>query len=219
MSHLVLLLAALAAAPAPRPKGDVLLLAWSASGELALVQETLHQPEGGSATSFRVVGPGVMQKHFEVANDLEGEGVQRPQKISAKECRAALVELRDLLRAKRFQGVTLDGEACKGDRSTAVSVAPAQAAAADDSELEPTPDGRALSLGDATVRVEPEALVLAGPDGTKRLRLPRPVHPANAHLRVSPSRRLLLVLESRESGDQVLAAGYSSKTGRVTAFE
>ena len=203
-----------------RPKGDVLLLAWSVNGELALVQESVHRYEGGSWSAFRVVGPGVLQKHYVVADDLGEVGKPRVQKISDKDCRAALVELRDLLRAKHFKGVRLEGEACKADRTAVITVEPEQAAAADESEAEPLPTGDGLEKGEWRMRLEPGTLTLFGPGQKKKaLRLPRPIAPETAHVRVSPTRRLLLVLQSVDGGDQILAAGFSSRTGEIADFE
>lgn len=209
-----------ARAAQPRQKGDVLVLAWSVSGELALVQESVHRLDGASRVSFRVVGPGVMQKHYEIADDLGEFGGPKVQKIDGKACRQALVALRDLLRAKRFKGVTLDGEACKADRAGAVSVAPEQAEAADSSEAEPLPTGDGLEKGGWRMKLERDSLTLFGPDKAKKtLRLPRPLAPESAHVLLSPSKKLLLVLQSVDGGDQILAAGFSSKTGEIADYE
>ncbi len=211
-----------AAAPAlaPGQKGDLLLLAWSVAGDLALVQESLRRLDGAVRVSYRVVGPGVLQRHYVVADDLGAFGGPRVQRVSAKDCRATLVELRDLLRARRFKGVTLDGEACKGDRANAISVAPEQAEAADASEAEPLPTGDGLEKGEWRMRLDRDSLTLFGPNRVKKsLRLPRPIAPESAHVLLSPSRRLLLVLQSVEGGDQILAAGFSSRTGEIADFE
>ncbi|MGC4121770.1 MAG: hypothetical protein QM765_45775 [Myxococcales bacterium] len=211
---------AFAAAPAPRQKGDLLVLAWSVAGDLALVQESVHRLDGAARVSFRVVGPGVMQKHYEIADDLGDFGGPKVQKVSAQDCRATLVALRDLLRAKRFKGVTLDGEACKTDRANVITVAPEQAEAADGAEAEPLPSGDGLEKGDWRMRLERDSLTLFGPKQAKKaLKLPRPIAPESAHVLLSPSRKLLLVLQSIDGGDQILAAGFSSKTGEIADYE
>ena len=222
---ILLVLAATPASSAERPRsprGDVLLMAWSSSGDLALIQESVRRADGSPGSiAFRVVGPGVVQKRFVVSDELrDGSGGARAQKVSAAQCRAALVELRDLLRAKRFQGATLDGKSCEADRSGAVTIAPHQAAAADDSEAEPLPSGDGLEIGDWRIRIERDSLTVFGPgQQMKTLRLPRPIAPEAAHVRLSPTRRLLLVLQSVEGGDQILIAGFSSKTGALADFE
>lgn len=214
---LALLVPAAAFAAAPRP--DVLLLAWSSTGELALVQETAHESEGGSALAYRVVGPGVDQTPFVVSRVVVSADGRAVQEIGVEPCRKALVALRDLLKARRFKGITLSSQACSGERSEAVSVAPEQASEAEASELEPVGRGDSFAAGDWTLRLGPTAVSLAGPGERKRLRLPRPLAPAAAHVLLSPSRRLLLILESSRGGDQVLAAGFSSRTGRIADFE
>lgn len=201
------------------PKGDALLLAWSRSGELALVQESVQGPMGGSSLSFRVVGPGVLQKRFEVSNDIAGRQGLATERISPEDCRAALVELRDLLRSKSFQGIHLQGEACRSDRSAAITVAQEQAEETEAAELEPSSTGDSLVRGSLRVRLEAASLTLEGPRQRKKLRLPRLMHPASVHVLLSPTHRLLLILESVDGGDQVLAAGYSSKTGEIADFE
>ncbi|HEY3447394.1 MAG TPA: hypothetical protein VGK67_13565 [Myxococcales bacterium] len=208
------------AAAAPRQKGDVLVLAWSVSGELALVQESIRRLDGAVRISFRVVGPGVLQKHYEIVDDLGELGGPKVQKISAKDCRATLVELRDLLRTKRFKGVTLDGEACKGDRGSVISIAPEQAEAADSAEAEPLSTGDGLEKGEWRMKLNRDSLTLFGPkEAKKTLKLPRPISPDSAHVLLSPSRKLLLVLQSIDGGDQILAAGFSSKTGEIADYE
>ena len=211
---LLLLLPVQARGAAP---SDMLLLAWSTSGEHALVRESVHRPDGGALISYRVVGPGVLQQRHEVSNDqTPGEG-PRLQRISAKACRQALLELKKTLVATRFRGVELRGDACAELRSEVVVVSPELAMEAEFSELED--DGDALARGELRVHVEREGLVLQTPKARKRLRLPRPIPPEAATVLLSPSRRLLLVLVSAPTGEQVMAAGFSSKTGEVSDFQ
>lgn len=213
---LALALSALApaVAGAAQPKADVTVLAFSVTGELALVQESRQRVGGGTWLSFRVVGPGVEQKHYEVSNTLIGK-----QRIPEKACRATLVELRDLLRLKKFQGVTLKGDACKGDRTQAIEVSALNSSAAYDAEFEPSPEGDALLKGDLRLTLQAASVEIAGPKGTKVLRLPRPIAPESVHVLMSPTRRLLLLLQTNADGEQILAAGFSSKTGEIADLE
>ena len=203
---------------ATAPKADVVLLAWSMDGDLALIQEST-QAHARSSLGYRVVGPGVAQKHFEISRESARGEQARTEEIAPDACRATLIELRDLLRAKRFKGIQLQGEACKADRSAAIVVAPEQAGAADAAELEPSSAGDALVRGDWKLRLQATALTIAGPKERKQLRLPRPISPAAAHVLLSPSRKLLLILESVDAGEQILAAGFASKTGELADFE
>ena len=198
---------------------DIQLLAWSMNGELALIEEGAQHPDGGRVLSFRVVGPGVMQKRYEVLNDLLlADGVKR-RPISEADCRKTLQELKTLLVEKRFKGVTLHGDACEGERGGAITIGEEAARAADASELETSSTSDALVKGDWTLRFAEDRVVLTGPKGSKRLRLPRPIAPSSAHVLLSPSRKLLLIYVSSGSGDQRLAAGFSSKSGEIADFE
>ena len=199
-------------------KGDLLLLSWSTRGDLALVQETVST-DAGTSVGFRVVGPGVMQKRYEISNEVVRADGKTVQTISAEACHAQLLALRDVLRDKAFKGITLSGEACGTDRGATVTVALEQASAAETSELRPSAAGDALIKGDWRVTLKETTLVLQGPKGSKSLRLPRSIAPEAAHVLVSPSRRLLLILQSVEGGDQILAAGFGSKTGEIADME
>jgi hypothetical protein len=215
-------LLALLLAPGPASgagrKGDLLLLAWTPRGDLALVQETVNT-DTGTSVGFRVVGPGVLQKRYEISNEVVRPDGKAVQTISAEACHAQLLALRDLLRDKAFKGITLSGEACAKSRGATVSVAPEQAGAAETSELPPSAAGDALIKGDWRVTLKATSLVIQGARGSKTLRLPRSIAPEAAHVLVSPSRRLLLILQSVEGGDQILAAGFGSKTGELADLE
>ncbi|MGI5863757.1 MAG: hypothetical protein ACOX6T_17105 [Myxococcales bacterium] len=215
LAHVLLLLLPVQALAAP-PR-DTLLLAWSTSGEHALVRESIYRPDGSALISFRVVGPGVLQQRHEVSNDqTPGEG-PRLQRISAADCRKALLELKKTLVATRFRGVDLRGDNCASLRSEVVEVSAELALAAEHSEL--VPEGDALVREELRVQVEREGLVLQTPKAKKRLRLPRPIAPEAATVLLSPSRRLLLVLVGAPTGEQVLTAGFSSKTGEISDFQ
>jgi hypothetical protein len=210
-------LAPLAAHAAPY---DTLVLAWSPSGDLALVQETAQTKGGGTTLGYRVVGPGVLQKHYVISEEKPDAGGALLQKIGFPECRDALVELRDLLRKKKFKGITLSSEACMtGERSAAVVASPEQAAESEAAELPRSSTGDVFERDAWQVLVEPEAVTIADGASKKKLRLPRAIHPANAHVLLSPSRKLMLVLSSQPNGDQILVAGFSSKSGGVAEFE
>lgn len=210
----LLLLSSAASASPPR---DLQLVAWSTSGETALVLETVRSPAGGGVASYRVVGPGVLQERHVVSNELAiGDGPPL-QRVSAAGCREALLALKKVLQATRFKGVELRGEECKSDRSGVVAASPELAAQAEQGELES--DGEALARGDWRVQVELEGLRLESGEQSKRLRLPRPIDPAAAHVLLSPTRKLLLLLVSLQSGEQVLVAGFSSRTGAVADFQ
>jgi hypothetical protein len=199
------------------PPRDLQLVAWSESGETALVLETVRPPEGGGVLSYRVVGPGVLQERHIVSNELAiGDGPPL-QRVSPDGCREALLALKKVLRATRFKGVELRGDECRTDRTAVVLVSPELAALAEAAELES--DGELLARGELRVKVEREGLRLEAGGQTKRLQLPRPIDPAAAHVLVSPSRRLLLLLVSAPTGEQVLVAGYSSRTGAVADFQ
>jgi len=196
---------------------DVQLLAWSTSGETALVLETVYAPDGGSSASYRVVGPGVLQERHVVSHEMSvGEGPLL-QRVSPEACREALLALKKVLRVTRFKGVELRGEECAQDRAAGVAVSPELAAAAELGNLDG--EGGVFPAGDWRIRVERTTLLLEGPAGSKRLQLPRPIAPEAAHVLLSPSRRLLLLLVSTATGEQVLHAGYASKTGSVADYQ
>ncbi|MBI5545904.1 MAG: hypothetical protein HY901_18600 [Deltaproteobacteria bacterium] len=196
---------------------DITLLAWSSTGELALIEERRHGPEGGGAHSYRVVGPGVEQIHYEVSRNFTPGDPSREQKISEKECVKNLRALKKVLKSHKFTGVTLHREACEGMRGEAVTIGEKEAAAADGAELEPL--GDALVRRDWRLRLDGRALAIEGPKGSKELRLPRPIRPEQAHVLLSPQRRLLLILVSSQDGDQSIAAGFASKSGEIADFQ
>jgi hypothetical protein len=199
-------------------KGDLLLLAWSARGDLALVQETVIT-DAATSVGFRVVGPGVLQKRYQISNEVVRQDGKTAQTISAEACHSQLLALRDVLREKVFKGITLSGEACSGDRAATIAVASEQASSAEASELRPAASGDALVKGDWRLSLKAMTLTLQSPKASKVLRLPRAIPPELAHVLLSPSRRLLLILQSIEGGDQILAAGFSSKTGEIADME
>lgn len=211
---LLLLLPAPLLAATPR---DLLLLAWSQTGEHALVQETVRDAMGGASVSYRVVGPGVLQQRHEVSNDMVPGDGPRLQRVSKEQCRTALLELKKILQATGFKGVELHGENCAKNRSELVLVTPELAESAETSELET--DGEAFIRRDWRIRFQLDALVLMAPGTSKRLLLPRRIAPEAAHLLLSPTRRLLLVLSSTETGEQVLTAGFSSHSGSIADFQ
>ncbi len=211
------LLLALPSASFAAVKGDVLVLAWSMKGDLALVRETHSSP---ASLGYRIVGPGVPQKHFVISKEARDASGAAIQAVSAEECRAQLIELRDLLRSTRFKGVTLDSAACSGsERAAAVAVSEEQASAAESGELELTSDGQGFERESWRLEVFQTLVAISDGKQLKKLKLPRAIHPSAAHPLLSPTRRLLLILVSQENGDQTLAAGFSSKTGELADFE
>jgi hypothetical protein len=164
------------------------LLAWSADGRSALLEERNHGPEGGGSLDYVIVSASPpAYAHFTVSSNFSPGNGSRPQTISATDCAKRVSELAALLEQKEFAGVSVQATRCQAkSRSELVTVSEKRSDEARSSALSPggKTDGWRLS-GFAG------GVVLSTPGGGSQ-RLEVKAEKPEGYL--SPAGRMLLVV-------------------------
>lgn len=191
-------------------------LAWSVDGSKLLAVEIQDGPEGGGSLTYIVVSASAPHYlRFDVSSDFSPGGGGTPQKISSKDCRAAMGRLAKLVTRRQFPGLKLDvGRCARKDRVELVRIPDKQREAFEATAFAGT---GALTLGDLTLKLTLNAATLTQATitlGSWPIKPPPDVTVAELEAWLEPGHRMLLVAST--AGLQLVLASPTGDLGKLT---